>query len=94
MVVLVPTLDNVVGESTEQFYVNLSDPDSGVITDGQAIVSILDNETKFFVVDDASTNRTFEYGSGGAGVEDYFLAADNTARSAQRAPRWVTKCGS
>ena len=79
MVVLVPTLDNVVGESTEQFYVNLSDPDGAVITDGQAIVSILDNETKFFVVDDASTNRTFEYGSGGAGVEDYFLAADNTA---------------
>ncbi len=78
MVVVVPTLEDAVGESTEQFYVNLSNPDGGVITDGQAMVSILDNETKFFVVDDASSNRTFEYGSGGASLEDYFLAADNT----------------
>lgn len=41
----------------------------------------IDNEpvpTKFFVVDDAATNRTFEYNAGGGSIENYLLTAANT----------------
>ena len=34
--------------------------------------------TKFYVVDDASANRTFEYDTGGGSVEDYALTAANS----------------
>jgi subtilisin family serine protease len=41
----------------------------------------IDNEpvpTKFFVVNDAATNQTFEYNAGGGSIENYLLTAANT----------------
>jgi|GEM_PF-1806104 len=40
-------------------------------------VTNIDNETKFYVVNDASTNRTYEYANGGASVENYALNSGN-----------------
>ena len=42
--------------------------------------TIIDNDTKFYVVDDATTNKTFEYGSGtGTAGESYALNSGNAA---------------
>jgi sugar lactone lactonase YvrE len=77
--ILVHTLDDATGEPTETFTLTLSNPIGATIADGTGVGTILDNETKFFVVDDATANQTFEYGSGGASVESYTLTAANTA---------------
>ncbi len=40
--------------------------------------TLLDDDTKFYVVDNATTNRTFEYGSGtGTAGENYSLNSGN-----------------
>ncbi len=49
-----------------------------------ADVSVTNNDndpppTKFYVVDDATANRTFEYGASGSAVENYALNAGNTS---------------
>jgi hypothetical protein len=72
-------VDEAIGEPTETFTVNLSSPVGAIIADGQGVGTVLDNETKFFVVDDASANRTYEYGSGGTTIENYALNGGNTA---------------
>ncbi len=66
-------------EPSETFFVHLTLASGTALladTDGQG--TILDNETKFYVVDDATANRTFEYGSGSAAVENYALNSGNT----------------
>ena len=50
--------------------------------------------TKFYVVDDATLNQTFEYSATGALNESYSLNSGNTARAVQRAQRLVTRPGS
>lgn len=76
----VPILDDLVGEPTETFQVNLSNAANATIADGQGVGTILDNETKFFVVDDTSGNpRTYEYGSGGTSEEVSPQRNTNTA---------------
>jgi hypothetical protein len=81
--VLVPTLDNTIYEGTETFALNLSDPSAGAtIADAQGIATITDNDpqpTKFYVVNDATTNLTYEYGATGAAVENYALNSGNLA---------------
>ncbi len=79
--ILVSTVDDVTTEPTETFAVNLSNPVGATIAVGQGIGSILDDDpfTKFYVVNDASTNRTYEYGATGTSVENYPLASGNTA---------------
>jgi hypothetical protein len=80
--ILVPILDNAVYEPTETFTVTLSNAIGAAITDGQGVGTIADNDippTKFYTVDDGSANRTYEYASDGASVEDYSLTAANTA---------------
>jgi sugar lactone lactonase YvrE len=65
-------------DSADAIYNGL-DPDDPLATN-------LDNETpptKFYVVDDASTNRTYEYGATGAAAENYTLGSgNNTPRGA------------
>jgi hypothetical protein len=52
----------------------------GIIADGQGVATILDDDaTKFYVVDDASANRTYEYGAPGNSIENYALNSGNTA---------------
>jgi Calx-beta domain-containing protein len=77
--ILVRTLDDTTGEPTESFTLTLSNPVGATIADGTGVGTILDNETKFFVVDDATANQTFEYASGGVSVEAYALNSGNTA---------------
>jgi hypothetical protein len=83
----VPTLDDAAGELTETFTVNLSNVVGAAIADSQGVGTIIDDEvppTKFYVVDDASQNRTFEYGVGFGLTESYGLNSGNSA------PRGVT----
>ena len=78
----VQTLDDVVGERTESFLINLSNAVGAVVADGQGAGTIFDDEippTKFFVVDDASANKTFEYTATGSSIENYSLGSGNTA---------------
>ena len=78
--ILVQTLDDAAGEPTETFTVNLSNPVGATIADGQGVGTILDNDaTKFFVVNDGSPDRTYEYGAAGNAVENYTLNSGNTA---------------
>jgi WD40 repeat protein len=84
----VPLLDDAVFEGNETFVVNLSNAVGGVILDGQGVGTIVDNEqqaTKFYVVDDASANKTFEYAANGAAIENYSLLSVSTV--ANTAPR-------
>ena len=58
--------------STDALY-NGKDPADIALTN-------IDNETKFYVVDDASsTDRTYEYNATGGSIEDYGLNSANTA---------------
>ncbi len=87
--VFVPVLDDTMSEGNETFLVNLSNAVGATITDGQGVGTILDNDvapTKFYVVNDASTNRTYEYDATGGSIEDYSLNSGNylAARSRQQ----------
>ncbi len=83
--ILVRTIDDLITEQTETFKVILSNPvgasfaNNATSIDG--VASILDNDpfTKFYVVNDASTDRTYEYGDTGTSIENYALAGGNTA---------------
>ncbi len=49
-------------------------------TDQVVTVNVLDvPETKFYVVDDGTANRTYEYAATGPAIENYALNGDNTA---------------
>lgn len=80
--ILVQTLDDSVVEQNETFTVNLSNPVGATITDGQGVGTITDNDippTKFYVADDGSANKTYEYASDGTAVENYAINSGNTA---------------
>jgi hypothetical protein len=78
--ILVQTIDDAISEFNETFSVVLSNPQGAVITDGTGIATILDNDsTKFYVVNDATQNLTYEYDRSGGLVESYSLGSANTA---------------
>ena len=79
--IVVPVIDDTTTEPTETFTFNLSNSVGGTIADGQAVVTIQDNDpfTKFYVVNDGSPDRTYEYQATGAAVENYALNTGNTA---------------
>jgi hypothetical protein len=76
--ILVQTLDDTVAEGSETFTVILSNPVGATITDDQSVGTILD-KTKFYVVNDAGNDRTYEYGATGLATENYSLGSGNTA---------------
>ncbi|MEI4908365.1 hypothetical protein Q8G40_30250, partial [Klebsiella pneumoniae] len=76
--ILVPTLNDTSPEPTETFTVKLSSPDGAIIADDEGVATILD-KTKFYVVNDATTDRTYEYGTSGLATENYALTTGNTA---------------
>lgn len=78
--VLIQTIDDAVIEPEETFLLNLTNSQGGTIGDGQGAATIFETlPTKFFVVDDASTDRTFEYGEDGTAIENYAASSGNTA---------------
>ena len=59
---LLPFINDTTAENPETFTFNLLNPDKAIIADGQGTVTISDNDaTKFFVVNDGSPDRTYEY---------------------------------
>jgi hypothetical protein len=77
--ILIRTVDDTTIELPESFNVTLSNPTGGVLGTSQATGTILDNDTKFYVVNDATTDKTYEYGVNGAAGESYNLGAGDTA---------------
>ena len=76
--VRVPILNDTVGEPTETFVLNLSNAFGAIIADGQGVATVYDDDsTKFYVVNDGSTDRTYEYGAAGTAVENYSLNSGN-----------------
>jgi subtilisin-like proprotein convertase family protein len=66
-------------ESNETFTLNLFNASPGaVITDNQGVGTILDDEVKFKVVDDATSDKTYQYSSIGTPAGSSALAAGNT----------------
>jgi hypothetical protein len=79
---LVKVLDDTLREPSEAFTVNLSNAIGGVITRSQSNVTIIDDDippTKFYVVDDNTANKTFEYAANGAAIENYSVNNGNSA---------------
>jgi DNA-binding beta-propeller fold protein YncE len=77
--ILIQTNDDAFAESNETFSVILSNPEGADIADGTGVATIFDDDsTKFYVVNDASLNQTYEYDSSGAPVELYSLTSGNT----------------
>jgi hypothetical protein len=76
----VTPLDNTVAESAETVIVMLTT--SAAYTAGtpsSATVTIADNDaTKFYVVNDASSDRTYAYANSGTATENYPLGSGNT----------------
>lgn len=78
--ITIDIVGDLAAEAPETFFVNLGlASGNAVLADEAGLGTILDTDTKFYVVDDAFTNRTFEYGSGGASIEDYALNTGNAA---------------
>ena len=77
--VLVQTVNDAAIELPETFTFNLSNSVGANIANGQGAGTILDDDTKFYVIDDAVTDKTLEYGSTGAAGESYGLNSGNTA---------------
>jgi hypothetical protein len=79
--ILVKTLDDAIQEPPETFTVNLSNPMGAEIARSQGVGTISDNDplTKFYVVNDGSPDRTYEYAASGASVENYSISSGNTA---------------
>jgi hypothetical protein len=71
---------DLTAEVKETFLINLSVVSgNAVLADEQAQGLILDPDTKFYVVNDGSPDRTYEYGLTGQAGENYSLGSGNTA---------------
>jgi hypothetical protein len=69
-------------EPDETLSVNLSGPSGGTISGGTGTGTIVNDDpavTKFYVVNDASPDRDYEYGATGTAVTNYTIASSNTA---------------
>jgi hypothetical protein len=67
-------------EASETFFLNLSAPTNATLADPQASATILnDDATKFFAVDDGSTDRTYRYNPSGGAVSNSTLTSGDTA---------------
>ena len=67
-------------EANETFYLDLSGATAATIARGRGTATILDDDaTRFYVVNDATSDRTFEYAGPGNGLENYAMNGGNTA---------------
>jgi glucose/arabinose dehydrogenase len=76
--ILVPTLDDGTADPTRAFTVSLSSPVSATLGRSQGIGTILD-DTKFYVVDSSSSDKTYQYASSGTALGNNALASGDTA---------------
>ncbi len=82
--IIVPTVNDTAAEGTESFTVILSSPVGAVFSSGALTINGVgtitdDDATKFYVVNDGSPDRTYEYAPTGAAIENYPVASGNTA---------------
>ena len=80
--ILVQTFLDAVSEQYETFAVNLSTPSGATMNDGSGVGTVLDQGfefTKFYVVDDAGSDQTFEYGATGSARDNYLVDGGNSA---------------
>ena len=76
--IAIPTIDDLSIEPTETFKVTLLNASGALILDSQGIGTVFDNETKFYVVDDSTLNKNFEYADNGNAGESSNLASVNS----------------
>jgi hypothetical protein len=78
----VPITTVATGGPTKTFTMNLSGASGATINRGQGTGSILNRQTKFFVVDSGTVVKTYQYGSGGTSEEitDSYWTSDTAAR--------------
>lgn len=94
--------DNFVETATENFFVNLSNASSGIvtITDSQGIGTITDNDVASIAINDVSVNETVGTAtftvthSGGGDVSGGFTVEYATANSSATSPNDYTSTGS
>jgi Concanavalin A-like lectin/glucanases superfamily/Calx-beta domain len=97
--ILVSTLDDTAAEATETFTITLSAPVNTTIVGGTGAGTIIDNDTtKFYVVDDGSTDQTYRYGAQGNAVGNSTLTGGITAprgaaANAAGTTLWVADAG-
>jgi sugar lactone lactonase YvrE len=80
--ILIGTIDNTTYKATETFTVNLT---GDSVADGKGVGTIIDNDTppppplptRFYVVNDGSPDRTYEYAADGTAVENYAINGGN-----------------
>ncbi len=78
--IIVSPVDDGVNETNETFSVNLSNGSGATIADNQGVVTILNTQTKFFVINDNATqDRTYKYESSGAAIVSNSLDFANTS---------------
>jgi DNA-binding beta-propeller fold protein YncE len=76
--IVIKPLDDGLADATKTFYTNLSSPVGGTIPSSQSIGTILD-DTKFYVVDGGSSDRTYQYAVGGSSLGNSALGSGDTA---------------
>jgi hypothetical protein len=76
--ILVQTQDDGAADPTRAFTVSLSSPVNATLGRSQGIGTILD-DTKFYVVDGGSSNKTYQYSSGGGALGNNALGSGDTA---------------
>jgi hypothetical protein len=78
--IIVPVNGDLLLEANETFFVNLSGPTNALIVDSQGVATIQDDDTtKFYVVNDASTDQTYRYGALGNSQGSSSMTTGNTA---------------
>jgi subtilisin family serine protease/subtilisin-like proprotein convertase family protein len=67
-------------ESNEIIVVDLGNVSpNAAVSDAQGMATILDDDVKFYVVNDATSDQTYEYSSSGGSLDIYALGSGNTA---------------
>src|SRR5262249_4553851 len=75
-----PILNDAIAEANSAFTLIISNPVGATLARGQAMATITDDDApKFFVVDDAGTDRTYRYGILGNPLANSTLGAGDTA---------------
>jgi hypothetical protein len=78
--ILIQTLDDGVVAANKTFTVNLSNPVGGTIARGQGTDTTIEGDsTKFYVVDDAATDRNYRYSLTGNAFTSSTLGSGDTA---------------
>ena len=82
-------------ETTPSYTLTIRVFDGVHTTDQTVTVNVVDvSETKFYVVNDGSSDRTYEYGPTGSAIENYSIPIGNSSPMGAATPPPATACGS